>query len=226
MTRLHPFTLLALAAALPAFAWILPVPVGAAGTLAIALTLALLTPGVSRGMSVIRTALFTAAPFWIFLLLLHDRATTLAIGLRLTTMIVSLLWVVAILPPARVVEAMVAAGWPVSAAYLFSATLSAVPALRERARRLVDAQRCRGLATRGGVGIRMRALRALALPLVLSALHEVDERALALETRGLVAGARRTPLAPPRDRAPERAVRWALVAATLALLVWRIVWRG
>lgn len=240
MTRLHPFTLLALAAALPALAWILPAPWGGAGMLAIALTLALLTPGASPGiagdhpstpglrpgLAVVRTALFTAAPFWIFLLLLHDRATTLAIGLRLTTMIASFLWVVAVLPPARIVEAMVAAGWPVTAAYLFAATLSAVPVLRARARRLVDAQRCRGLATQGGLLVRARALRALALPLVLSAVHEVDERALALETRGLVAGARRTPLAPPRDRAVERAARWGLVLATLGLLVWRLAWRA
>jgi energy-coupling factor transport system permease protein len=177
-------------------------------------------------LGVIRTALLTAAPFWLFLLLLHDPPTTLAIGLRLTTMIASFLWVVAVLPPARIVEAMVSAGWPVTAAYLFAATLSAVPVLRERARRLVDAQRCRGLATRGGLVVRVRALRALALPLVLSALHEVDERALALETRGLVSGARRTALAPPADSGVERAVRWGLVLATLGLLVWRLAWRA
>jgi energy-coupling factor transport system permease protein len=175
---------------------------------------------------VARATLFTAAPFWIFLLLLHDRATALALGLRLTTMIASFLWVAAVLPPARIVEAMVAAGWPVTVAYLFAATLSAVPLLRERARRLVDAQRCRGLATRGGLLVRMRALRALALPLVLSALHEVDERALALETRGLVSGARRTSLAPPADHAAERVGRWGLVLATAALLVWRLAWHA
>lgn len=240
MSRLHPFTLLALAAGLPALAWILPAPWGGAGALGVALAFAGLTPGVSPGrrehprgtpgsrpgLGIIRTALLTAAPFWIFLLLLHDRATTLAIGLRLTTMISSFLWVGAVLPPARIVEAMVAAGWPVTGAYLFAATLSAVPALRARARRLVDAQRCRGLATRGGLLVRVRALRALALPLVLSAVHDVDERALALETRGLVTGARRTPLAPPRDRALERAARWGLLLGTLGLLAWRLAWHA
>src|SRR2546426_2629418 len=44
----------------------------------------------------------------------------------------------------------------------------------------------RGLSPRGGLGPRVRALRALALPLILSALHDVDERALALESRVLV----------------------------------------
>jgi len=234
--RLHPFTLLAIAAALPALAWILPAPWGGLGTAVAALVLTL-TPGASPGsggagiaaspgwraaLVILRTALVTAAPFWLFLLLLHDLPTTVAIGLRITTMVVSFVWLVAVLPPARLVEAMVARGWSGSTAYLFAATLSAVPVLQARARRIVEAQRCRGLSLRGGLGQRFRALRALALPLILSALHEVDERALALETRGLVSGARRTPLAPPADGASQRAARWALVALCAAALVWRL----
>jgi len=222
----HPFTLLALAAALPALAWTLPAPWGPAGTFCSALVLCVLTPGASPGLAVARRALLTAAPFWLFLFLLHDRATALAIALRLSTMIASFVWLVAILPPARLVEALVAAGYSAHFAFLFAATLSAVPALRARAQRIVDAQRCRGLATRGGPLTRLRALRALALPLVLSALHEVDERALALETRGLSAGARRTPLAPPPDSTAERVVRWGLVAGCGAGIVARVLWRA
>ena len=218
MSGRHPFTLLALAAALPALAWTLPAPWGPAGTFAVALMLCLRA-------RVARTALFTAAPFWLFLFLLHDRVTAVAIALRLSTMIASFVWLVAILPPARLVEALVAAGYSVHFAFLFAATLSAVPALRARAQRIVDAQRCRGLATRGGPLTRLRALRALALPLVLSALHEVDERALALETRGLSAGARRTSLAPPPDSTAERIVRWTLVAGCVAGVVGRVLWR-
>lgn len=222
MRSLHPFTLLTLAAALPALAWILPAPDGGLAMLTIAGVL-LLTPGASPGFRVARTAAITAAPFWFFLYLLHGLGGMVTTGLRLTTMIASFVWLIAMLPPARLVEATVAAGWPVSAAFLFSATLSAVPALRERAQRLVDAQRCRGLATRGGPLVRLRALRALALPLVLSSLHEVDERALALETRGLTAGARRTPLSPPADHTAERLLRWSLVIGCIALLVWRVL---
>jgi len=172
---------------------------------------------------VLRTAVLTAAPFWLFLLLLHDVPTTIAIGLRITTMVASFVWLVAALQPARLVEAMVAAGWSASVAYLLAATLSAVPVLKARARRIVDAQRCRGLSPRGGIAARLRALRALALPLVLSALHEVDERALALETRGLVPGIRRTPLAPPPDPAVEQAARWALLLACLFALFRRFL---
>jgi energy-coupling factor transport system permease protein len=205
---------LAVAAGLPALAWLLPAPWGAAATLTLAI-------GLCLTRRVVRTALLTAAPFWLFLFLLHDPARAVALGLRLSTMIASFIWLVAALPPARLVEALIAARWPATAAYLFAATLSAVPALQARARRLVDAQRCRGLATRGSVGARFRALRALALPLVLSALHEVDERALALETRGLGAGARRTPLAPPADSWAQMTLRWGLAVVCAAALWWR-----
>jgi len=219
VSRLHPFTLLAIAGALPALAWILPAPVGGAWTAAVALLLTA-SRGLGRGLW---PAVLTAAPFWLFLLLLHDVPTTIAIGLRITTMVASFVWLVATLEPARLVEAMVAAGWSASIAYLLAATLSAVPVLKARARRIVEAQRCRGLSPRGGIAARLRALRALALPLVLSALHEVDERALALETRGLVPGVRRTPLAPPSDPALEQAARWALLLGCLAALVRRFI---
>lgn len=221
MRALHPFTLCGAALALPALAWLLPAPWGGAGAAVVALGLCAIG-GEGSGVKVWRAALLTAAPFWFFLFLLHGTAGMLATGPRLTTMIASFLWLIAVLPPARLIEAMVAAGWPASAAFLLSATLSAVPALRERGRRIVDAQRCRGLDTRGGPLRRLAALRALALPLVLSALHEVDERALALETRGFTPGVRRTPLAPPRDRVAERALRWGLLIGCVALLVWRI----
>jgi energy-coupling factor transport system permease protein len=218
---LHPFTLIGVAITLAALAWILPAPWGAIAPAAVALGLCGVG-GPGSGVRLLRVALLTAAPFWFFLFLLHGAGGMVTTGTRLTTMIASFLWLIAALPPARLVEAMVAAGWPASAAFLLSATLSAVPALRERASRIVDAQRCRGLNTRGGPVARLAALRALALPLVLSALHEVDERALALETRGFTPGVRRTPLAPPRDRPAERVVRWAMLLGCVALLAWRI----
>ena len=218
MSRLHPFTLGALAITLPALAWILPAPGGGLTTATLALTLAA-TAGPRRALV---PAVIGAAPFWLFLFLLQGWSGALVTAPRLTTMVASFIWLVAVLPPARLVEAMVARAWPIGATFLASATLSAGPVLRERARRIVDAQRCRGLPVRGGLLIRARALRALALPLVLSALHEVEERALALETRGLAGGARRTALHPPADAAVERIARWGLVALVATALIWRL----
>ena len=218
MRRLHPFTQLAITGALPLLAWILPAPRGALAPALAAVALA----AAAGPRRVLLPALLTAAPLWLFLFILHGVAGMLVFGVRLSAMIASFVWLVAVLPPARLVEAMVAAGWGATSAYLFAATLSAVPLLRQRARRVVEAQRCRGLSPRGGLRARLRALRALALPLVLSALHEVDERALALETRGLGAGRRRTPLAPPPDSALQQAARLGLLLGCGLALAWRL----
>lgn len=222
MRGLHPFTLLAIAAALPAGAWIAPAPAGGLATLAVAVVLIGLLGG-SQTVRVLRAVMLTAAPLWFFLFLLHGTAGLADTGLRLTTIVASSFWLVAVLPPPRLVEAMIARGWPVSVAFLFSATLAAVPALRMRAAHLVDALRSRGLRTRGSPWIRLAALRALAMPLVLSAVHEVDERTLALETRGLGHAVRRTPLAPPPDSGMQRLTRWGMLIAGVAALAWRIV---
>src|SRR5262249_4214312 len=148
---------------LPALAWILPAPRGGAAALSVA-ALLLLTPSVTPGFGVARTAFLTAAPFWFFLYLLHGVSGMVATGLRLSTMIASFVWLVAILPPARLVEAMVAAGWPGSAAFLFSATLEAVPALGGRAPGVGGAPRRGGPApgrgprrTGGALGLAARA---------------------------------------------------------------------
>src|SRR5439155_986982 len=79
VSALHPFSLLAIAAALPAFAWILPAPTGGLATAGLALMLPLV-PDPRWGVRVVRLALLTAAPFWLFLRLLHDGPTTVAIG--------------------------------------------------------------------------------------------------------------------------------------------------
>src|SRR5436309_9648766 len=75
VSALHPFSLLAIAAALPAFAWILPAPGGGLATALVALGLTLTpgatpgsrgsgsTPGWRPGFVTLRIALVTAAPF-------------------------------------------------------------------------------------------------------------------------------------------------------------------
>lgn len=74
----------------------------------------------------------------------------------------------------------------------------------------------------GSIGDRARALPALVFPLLLASLTEADDRALALETRGLMIAGPRTVIDPPRDSALDRSVRWALLLVVLATAAWRI----
>jgi energy-coupling factor transport system permease protein len=143
----------------------------------------------------------------------------LAISLRLGAAVAALGALIAGVAPRRLTRALAARGLPGWAAYLIVASLEAAPEARVRAQEVLDAQRCRGLATGGGALGRLRALAPLAGPLVASLVTECDERALALDARGFVPGRPRTALAGIADPAGERWARRAIWAALLALLV-------
>lgn len=102
--------------------------------------------------------------------------------------------------------------------YAVAATLDAVPQMLERGRRVRDAQRARGLDTEGSAGARLRGVLPLAGPAVLGAIHDVEARTLALETRGFGRPNRRHVLWAPPDRPVESFVRWTLIAALVVLL--------
>ena len=222
--RAHPFTVLAIAGTAGLLAFVLPSP---RGPLVLALAVVLLAL-VERVPRVLLAALVIAAPVWVFAGVLHgilgnDPTRAVTLGARITAMVVVFLVALASVHPARLVDALVARGAPFEAAYLFSATLQAVPRLRERARSILDAQRCRGLRVRGSVWQRVRAVGPLAVPLVLGALAEVDERAMTLEARGAQSPARRTPLSPPADSTFDRIARWLLLLLLAGGIALRIV---
>jgi energy-coupling factor transporter transmembrane protein EcfT len=76
-------------------------------------------------------------------------------------------------------------------AMMISMALRFMPMLLEEYDRLRVAQMARGADfTVGGVAARMRALRLLALPLMLSAFRRADELATAMEARGYRRGPR------------------------------------
>ncbi len=240
--RAHPYTPLAVAAGLlllafavrsPAAVWV--VVLGAA---------AFAAAGGVLG-AVLRPAALLALPTWALLTVLHgllggaphvalgpvafsapgvERA--LVFGGRLAAILLAFLTALTTVAPPRLVEAMTARGVPFGRIYLLVSTLTVVPRLRSRLRQIVDAQQCRGLRIGGSPLARARALGPLVVPLVLSALAEVDEQALALDVRGGTATGRRTALDPPPDGALDRAVRWAVLAVVLAAYAWQFAGAG
>jgi energy-coupling factor transport system permease protein len=103
-------------------------------------------------------------------------------------------------------------------AFALGAVADAVPGLLQRAREVRDAQRARALDIDGGVRRRISGVIPLAGPVVVGALHQVEQRSLALEARAFGrAGLRHLLWAPP-DRASERVARWLLVAGLVAIL--------
>ncbi len=219
--RAHPFTAMAIGGGVAVLAFLLAPPAGPLAVLALGVALAM-AAGVWR---VLIPAAVISGPFWVFLFAIHGLfreapLTALGLSARMTASIVAFLLVIAVVHPGRLVEALLARGVPFAAAYLLAAAIQIVPRFQNRARAILDAQRCRGLRLRGSPLRRVRAVVALAIPLVLSALAEVDEHALALETRGVGTGKRRTILHPPVDTPLDRAIRWAVLGVlAVAVLV-------
>lgn len=237
--RAHPFTPLVACFAVVALAFLLPAP---AGPVALAAGLILFAPLSGDPRALLHTA-WLAGPFWAFLFLLHGvmgtGPTTTFVGVefstagitfalttsaRITAVIVASLLLLRGFRPGRFVDAAMAAGWSWTGAYLVVATLHAIPRFQARAVRVAEAMRSRGLRVRGSIFRRAGAVVPLALPLMLGALHDVDERAFALSTRqASVIGNRRTPLDPPVDTIADRAVRLGMGLVVLGALVWKLV---
>jgi len=240
LDRWNPLTPLAAALALVVVAFAGPQPWSPAIVLVIAIAVAIAS-GV--GPRVIALTALVAMPTFALLVLLdaafpestatHSRwipnsasiMVALAISLRLGAAIAALGVVVAGVPPRRLTRALAARGMPAWAAYLVIASLEAVPDARRRADEVLDAQRCRGVAVGKGTGVRgrLRALPALAGPLIVSLVTESEERALALDARGFEPRAHRTALAPIADPAGERWVRRAIWLALAAVVAWRLL---
>jgi energy-coupling factor transport system permease protein len=103
-------------------------------------------------------------------------------------------------------------------AFVISASVRSVPAILDRARDIADAQRARGLDTEGSPWRRLRGLVPLVGPVLLGSIGEVEERAMALESRGFSRPGRRSLLWAPADRPVEQVARWLMVLTVPALV--------
>ena len=240
LDRWNPLTPLAAAVALVLVAFVGPQPWTPALVLAVALAVAF----ASRiGGKVTVLTVLVALPTFVLLVLLdaafpdspsaHARwipsaagtMDALAISLRLGAAIAALGVIVVGVSPRRLTRALAARGLPAWAAYLVIASLEAVPDARRSADDVLDAQRCRGVAVGQGTGVRgrLRALPALAGPLIVGLVTESEERALALDARAFDARGKRTALAPIADPVAElwaRRVIWLALAGVIAWRLW------
>jgi energy-coupling factor transporter transmembrane protein EcfT len=90
-----------------------------------------------------------------------------------------------------------------------------------RATAILEAQRSRGLETQRGF-FKVRGIVPLIGPLVVGALVDVEERAMALESRAYTAPGPKTSLRQLTDSGVQRAARLLLLLAIVGLIVWRV----
>ena len=111
-------------------------------------------------------------------------------------------------------------------AFVLASTLTLLPAIAARARRIRQAQESRGLVISGSLWSRMGAFRLQAVPLVLSLIEDAGTRAAALEARGLSNTGPRTSYREVADSGLQRTARAVLVLAALTAIVLRLVQAG
>ncbi|MBI3930208.1 MAG: energy-coupling factor transporter transmembrane protein EcfT [Armatimonadetes bacterium] len=133
------------------------------------------------------------------------------LSIRIAVLLGAVLLLVLTTRPAHLAGELERLGLPPSLCYVILAGLQFLPAMGRRFSEVLDAQSARGLALEGGVLHRFRVLLPLAGPVLLGALAEVEERALALEARGFGRHRRRTWLWDPPGG--PREIWWQLLLA-------------
>jgi energy-coupling factor transport system permease protein len=228
---LHPFTVLALAAAVVATAT-------AAGrwwlSAAVLLACLLLALWARRARRLTGFAAAILMPAWGSQLLIHglvDRtgshvlaaagplritaeglATAGQLGLRTAVLVVAGLLCTLLIDRHDLVAAIDLSGAPPQLGYLVAATLSLLPRLAERQRAIGEAQALRGAATGSGPRGWWRRVRLRTVPLVLSALQDAADRSSHLAARGFPAAGPHTRLRSVPDSAAQRRARRVALA--------------
>ncbi|MGE5222326.1 MAG: energy-coupling factor transporter transmembrane component T family protein [Omnitrophica WOR_2 bacterium] len=105
-----------------------------------------------------------------------------------------------------------------SLAYMIVSTIQIVPRFQSRASAILDAQKARGLETGGNLLQRARAILPLVMPLILSSLVDVEERALAIESRAFNHPGVKTSLIQIDEAAWEPPARLGIVVVTILML--------
>lgn len=118
-------------------------------------------------------------------------ATAGVLILRYCTLIATLFTVIQTTPTSQLMHALAEKGLPRSIEFILLMALQIIPDMKLRADAILEAQQSRGLVITS-VPSRIRALVPLVGPLVVGALVDVEERAMALELRAFAATNRPT----------------------------------
>jgi energy-coupling factor transport system permease protein len=143
------------------------------------------------------------------------------VATRLLTLSAAMLLLLRTTAPGDLVQALVERGLPRSIGYLLLSALQIAPDMTMRAGAILEAQRSRGLETEGTLR-RLRSLPALVGPLIVGALVDTEERAMALESRAFLAQGPKTTLRDLPDSAAQGVARTLLLLAIAALIGWTI----
>ena len=121
---------------------------------------------------------------WILTFYREGVLYALRISLNILNMLLSFAVFVLNTSPQELVEELEKNGFSPKFGYVINSVFQIVPQMMKTKDTIVDAQRSRGMETEGSLATRVKAFLPLISPVVMSALINTRERAIALEVRG------------------------------------------
>lgn len=144
---------------------------------------------------------------------------------RILIVVSSFIWFSLTTRPDLLMSALAQRGLPPSLSYLIVSSIQIVPRFQARAATILDAQRARGLEVTGSILRRARAVFPLVVPLILSSLIDVEERALAIEVRAFNYPGVKTSYVEIHQAPWEPALQWLLILGMAGSVILGIVLR-
>ncbi|GAA4422043.1 energy-coupling factor transporter transmembrane component T [Georgenia halophila] len=112
---------------------------------------------------------------------------------------------------------------PPKATYVVVAALNLIPEMGKQLSTILDAQRARGVETDANWFVRVRAFVPTLIPLILTSVLSVEEKALALQSRGFMVTGKKTALYAVADTRTDRVLRAALLVLLVLVVAGRIL---
>ena len=165
------------------------------------------------------TVLFYMGPFAMYK---EGLLYALTIVLRVINIVSSFMILVLTTKPSDLVESLVRKGMSPRIGYVIVSVFQIIPEMMGAMGTIMDAQRARGMETEGKFLVRIKAFLPLLGPVVLGALINTRERAMALEVRGFNSEAPKTYLYDEKTYTHSRGIQIGMLFFVVAALVWRI----
>lgn len=160
--------------------------------------------------------------FWIFNGKMEGLLIALNLGFILLTIGGGLVWFFIITVERDFILALEKLGMNPKASYVVLSTLQMLPVLKKRSQTIMNAQKARGVETEGNILIRAKVFVPTLVPLVLSSIQGIEERALTLEARGFSLETARTHLHDIEERPIDRRINMILLVLMIAAIGGRI----
>lgn len=138
-------------------------------------------------------------------------------ALRIATILAAFVLFAATTSPSRLMTTLTNAGVNPKISYIVTSGITLVPALSERAKTVLAAQRARGMQTSGNLLHRTRVMLTVVKPVVFGVLSDLEHRAFTLEQRGF--GSPIRPSAYAEVPFPRAERMFCLIAPILTVLL-------